>query len=135
MKVDEIMRMFTRIPMPPGQINLYKVLYQANVPLSLEQIADQMREGDTQSLNTLLLALSKRIDDGAGQKRDENLSEIFEFSAVAFGKKLNMRQELRDAINRCPQLLEIIKSLSVQEIYEQYGRFPADESKYLDLKC
>ena len=132
MTTEEIIQMLTRRPVPPGQICLYKVLYQADGPLTLQEIADQMRESDTQSLNMLLLALANRVAaDKRGSWRDI-LVEIFEIRSE---QDLRLRPEMREAIERCPQLLDIIQATPVQSIYEQYGRFPQDESKYLRLEC
>jgi hypothetical protein len=63
--------------MPPGQINLYKTLYEAHDFLSLENISLKIRDGDTKSLGGILLTLGKRI----------NLTEDFPGPEVLFHKK------------------------------------------------
>jgi len=48
--IDLIFRVITRIPIPPGQITLFKALYENPAGLSKPELADAIRNGDEKSL-------------------------------------------------------------------------------------
>jgi hypothetical protein len=131
----EILKMFTRIPMPPGQVCLYKVLYEARTSLTLKQVAEAMRESNEESLKQVLSALATRIDGHGRASWDVVINKIIRVMSGGGTIELRIRPELRDAIESCPELREIIIKMTVDEIYARYGRFPGDESKYLKLTC
>lgn len=60
-----------RLPIPPGQLTLFKALYEAgDRGLMRGELAEQMRWGDNQSLKGVLGALGRRINGTKGLDED-----------------------------------------------------------------
>jgi hypothetical protein len=63
---DLVSRAITRISVPPGQITLFKVLFERPDRLSKREIANLIRDGDEKSLTGVLAALTNRINGTEG---------------------------------------------------------------------
>lgn len=102
---------------PPGQISLYRALYFADQPLTVNSIAHMIRHGDVESTWGVIGALSNRIGDATS--RSPKYETFFDVETKDGTKYFRMRRELREAIESMPELFEAIK-LPVSEIFERY---------------
>ena len=111
---DLILRVITRIPVPPGQITLYKALYENPDGLSRAQLADAIRNGDEKSLGGVLFALANRVNSTPGlDTMRPGLQVLIERDESREGVHYRLRQETRAAIDCLPKLLaEMAKPVS-----------------------
>ena len=113
---DLIRRVITRLPIPPGQITLFKALYENPDGLSKAQLADAIREGDEQSLTGVLAALTKRVNGTSGLDTTKpGLRFLIARDASRDGVSYRMRPETRAVIDRRPRLRDAMDK-SVSEI-------------------
>jgi hypothetical protein len=119
-----IKQAITRIPISPGQLSLYKVLYEAGKnALSTSKLAKRMRWGDKKGLTGVLGALGHRINNTTeALKQAKPGIELF-FNVSKYGDewRYSMRPELRAAIDDLPELRSVF-TLTVDEIYKKYDR-------------
>jgi len=127
MKVSEIVHILKRIPISPGQLCLFKVLYFANQPLTLNSIAFMMRQGHRNELPGILGALTNRIawTEGVADLPDPAYLALLDVTTVNGIDHFTMRPELRAAIDQIPKLRKIIQNFTVDEIYERYDHGPS----------
>jgi hypothetical protein len=132
MRVDEIKFVLKRKPISPGQLALFKVLYHANQPLTLNSIAYMMRGGHLDELIGVLGALTNRImlTEGVEDLPDPAYLALFDVEIVNGLEHFTMRPELREAIEKLPPLRKIIEKFTVDEIYQRYQH---GEAHWLDL--
>lgn len=119
--VNDILRVITRKSISPGQITLYKALYEAGKPgLSKSELAAKIREKDEVSLTGVLGALGNRVNQTDGLKTQEKgLALLIKKEKVHGELHYRMRSELRKAIESLPQLREAI-NLTAGKIYAKY---------------
>ncbi len=119
--VDDILRVITRKSVSPGQITLYKALYEAgDQGLSKSELAAKVREKDEVSLTGVLGALGNRVNQTDGLKtQTKGVALLIEKDKVKGELHYRMRSELRKAIEALPQLREAI-NLTVGKIYAKY---------------
>ncbi len=132
MKVDEIKHILKRKPISPGQLALFKVLYYANQPLTLNSMAYMMRSGHFDELTGLLGALTNRImlTEGVEDLPNPAYLVLFDVEIVNGVEYFTMRPEFRKAIEKLPPLRKVIEKFTVDEIYERYQH---GEAHWLDL--
>lgn len=132
MSIDEIKHILERKPIPPGQLTLFKVLYHADQPLTLNSIAFMMRHGHLDELKGVLGALTNRIawTEGVEDLPNPAYLAFFGVETVNGIEHYTMRPELRKAIDEISELRKIIEKFTVDEIYE---RFDHGEAYWLDL--
>jgi len=132
MTTGDIRDILMRIPIPPGQLALYKALYCTNQALTKLTLALIMREGDEERADKVMMALAKRIKGTPGFEDvpQPAYQVLFEEEIVDGERYFTMRPELRHAIDRIPALKKVMDELSVIEIYQ---RFDHGESWWLDL--
>lgn len=110
----------TRRPIPPGQITLYKALYEAQDSwMSTRELADAIRWSDNVSLRGVLGALGLRANQTEGTGGLLGLDVLIETQESDGELRYRMRPELRKAIDRLPPLRAAI-NLSVESIYACY---------------
>lgn len=129
----DIKDILTRKSISPGQLALYKVLYWADQPLTLNSIAFMMREGDDDSADKVMMNLAGRI---LGTPGFENIPRpayhvLFAEEMVNGIRHFTMQPQLRQAIDALPELKRVIEKLSVDAIYE---RFDQGEEWWLSIK-
>uniref|UniRef100_B8HP62 Uncharacterized protein n=1 Tax=Cyanothece sp. (strain PCC 7425 / ATCC 29141) TaxID=395961 RepID=B8HP62_CYAP4 len=118
---DDIRKIVTRRPIPPGQITLYKVLYEESGKwLSNNKLSEKMRWNDKESLRGVLGALGNRVNRTNGLSTDmQGIEVLLETDEENDSSSYRMRSELREVIDREPKLREAI-ILSVPEIHERF---------------
>jgi uncharacterized protein YdeI (YjbR/CyaY-like superfamily) len=124
MNTQKIIEMLTRIPVPPGQLALYKALYFADQPLTVNSLSYMMRRGDAESAQNVMNALANRISgtEGVDLTPDTpHFLEAFERHEVAGKWRYTMRSELRDAIDSLPKLRDVLETMTFEEIYQTYS--------------
>jgi hypothetical protein len=112
----------TRIPIPPGQLSLYKALYEAGEKgLNTSELANRMRWGDKKGLTGVLGALGNRINNTTKALKTSKPGIGLFFKISKAGKEWHyaMCSELREIINDLPELRNIF-TLTVDEIHEKY---------------
>ena len=126
---DLIRRVITRIPIPPGQITLFKALYENPDGLSRTQLAETIRDGDEKSLTGILAALTNRVNGTPGLEAIRpGLQFLIERDASRGGVYYSLRQETRIAIEGLPKLRETM-AMPVIEIRAAFK----DEKTWLIL--
>lgn len=130
MKVEEIKHILRRIPISPAQLALFKVLYYADQPLTLNSIAYMI--GQRSELAGVLGALTNRIawTEGVEDLPDPAYLAFFDVEPINNIEHYVMRPELRKAIGEISALRKILEKFTVDEIYERYDH---GESYWLDL--
>lgn len=127
--VEKIRFIIARKSIPPGQITLYKALYEAGEQGLLKaELAKIIRDGDEDSLAGLLGGLGTRVNMTEGYKKGPGIGMLLEYERINGEWRYWMRPELRAAIDSLPRLQAELK-LSVEEIYEKYQ----DERQWLRL--
>jgi hypothetical protein len=126
---DLIRLVITRRRVPPGQITLYKVLYENPDGLSRAQLAAAIRNGDEKSLGGVLFALANRVNStpGLGTMRP-GLPLLIERDESRDGIYYRLRQETRAVIDCLPKLLDEMKK-PVSDIRQT----AKDEKSWLEL--
>jgi hypothetical protein len=113
---DLIRSAITRIPIPPGQITLFKALYENP-------------EGDEKSLTGVLAALTNRVNGTPGLDTTKpGLQFLIERDASRDGVYYRLRPETRSVIQTLPRLRDAMAK-SVNEIRFLF----ADETSWLVL--
>ena len=113
---DLVSRAITRIPVPPGQITLFKVLFERPDGLSKREIANLIRDGDEKSLTGVLAALTNRINGTGGlETAKPGLEFLIERERSRGGSYYRLRPETREVIEGLKPLREAM-SRSVEEI-------------------
>jgi hypothetical protein len=129
--VDQIIRIISRGPIPPGQITLYKALYEAYPDSVLQtELAHRIRHNDTRSLTGVIGALGNRVNQTPGLEVEKPGAFFLIERDEADGLSYRMSQELRRAIDAIPALLAVL-SLTVDDIFEKYK----DEQNWLRVEC
>ena len=126
---DLILSVITRIPVPPGQITLFKAPYENSDGLSKAQLADTIRDGNEKSLTGVLAALTNRVNGTPGLDTTRpGLQFLIERDASRDGVYYRMRPETRAVIDRLPRLRDAMaKPVSeIRTIFE-------DEKSWLVL--
>jgi hypothetical protein len=115
-----VSRVITRIPVPPGQITLFKVLFERPGGLSKREIADLIRNGDEKSLTGVLAALTNRVNGTEGLETSRpGLELLIERDRAPGGSYYRMRPETREVIEGLKPLLEAM-SRPVEQIREAF---------------
>jgi hypothetical protein len=113
---DLIASAVTRIPIPPGQITLFKVLFEHPDGLSKREIADLIRDGDEKSLTGVFAALTNRVNGTPGLETTKpGLELLIERDRSSGGSHYRMRPETREVIEGLKPLREAM-SRPVEEI-------------------
>ncbi|MFW6126127.1 MAG: hypothetical protein ACOC58_03390 [Chloroflexota bacterium] len=102
---------------PPGQITLYRALYFADQPLTINSVAHMIREGDVESTWGVIRALSTRIGDATS--KSPKYEAFFEVETKDGTRYFRMRPEVREAIESIPELLDVMK-WPVRKIFARY---------------
>ncbi|MCP4541293.1 MAG: HNH endonuclease [Chloroflexi bacterium] len=119
--VEAIQHVLTRKFIPYGQMTLYHALYAAGERgLSKTELAEQIRDGDTDSLTGVFGALGGRINGSGPFKAQKPGTGLF-FKRVRRDNDWHycMYPELREAIEKLPGLHEAI-TWSLDEILDKY---------------
>jgi len=120
--LDDIRRIVTRKSIPPGQITLYKALYEAGYNrVSKTQLADKIRWSDDESLIGVLGALGNRVVQTEGLSSDASVFDLMIERGERNGELYyRMLPDLRTVINSLPTLREAM-ALSVEEIHAKFN--------------
>ena len=120
--LNDIRRIVTRKSIPPGQITLYKVLYEVgDQSVSNSILADQMRWGDTVSLRGVLGALGNRVNQTEGLTTQRSVFDLMIERGERNGELYyRIRPDLRTIINSLPALRQAM-ALSVEEIHAKFN--------------
>jgi hypothetical protein len=134
---DEIVEVIARIPVPPGQITLYKALYESRDWVSKEDLADKIRHGNEKSLTCVFGPLSKRVDGTQFLGRRPGFKPGFKFLIEKkddVGGKIayRMRPELLKTMERHPRL-EKLREAMKPEVERIFERFTEDPTTWLRL--
>jgi hypothetical protein len=87
---DDYLRVLTHIPVPRGQQQLYKALYDAgDEGLTHEELVDVMGRRDLQDLSGVLGALGRRISGipGYGESRRPGVEMVISYEQLADGQQ------------------------------------------------
>lgn len=120
--VNDIRLVVTRKPTPPGQITLYKALYEAdNAWVSKTELANQIRWNDSQSLTGIIGAIGNRVNQTKGLATQAPSGSALLLEKYEDRSELHyrMRLELRAVIDTLPKL-KVDIGLSVAEIHTKY---------------
>ena len=123
-KPQIITRIMTRIPIPPGQISLYKILYEVGShSLRTSDLASRMHRRDKRELSGVLGALGNRINHTTEELQQARPGIEFLFNVSKYGDECRyaLRLEVRDVIDHLPELRRVLR-LTVEEIYKTYDR-------------
>jgi endonuclease/exonuclease/phosphatase family metal-dependent hydrolase len=126
--MDDVLHVLTRMPIPPGQVALFKALRDAEPEgLTQDELAERMRWGDPRSLRGVLGALGKRVNETPG----------FEDSRPGI-RFLVHRDEVAGTYRALPLLLRAIEALprleeALQQEYEDADVARRDPPSWLDL--
>lgn len=120
--LDDIRRIVTRKSIPPGQITLYKALYEAGYNrVSKTELADKIRWSDDESLTGVLGALGNRVSLTEGLTIQGSVFDLMiergEHNGALYYRML---PNLRTIINSLPALREAM-ALSVEEIHAKFN--------------
>ncbi len=127
--INMILRVITRIAIPPGQITLFKALYENPEGLSKARLADTIRDGDEKSLTGVLAALTNRVNGTPGLDATKpGFKFLIERDASGDGIYYRMRPQTRAAIDTLPRLCAAM-GMPVGEIREVF----ANEKSWLVL--
>jgi hypothetical protein len=111
-----ISRVIARIPVPPGQITLFKVLFERPDGLSKREIANLIRGGDEKSLIGVFAALTNRVNGTEGlETAKPGLELLIERERSHSGSYYRLRPETREVVESFKPLREAM-SRSVEEI-------------------
>lgn len=119
-EIDVIRRIIARIKIPPGQITLYKVLYEQPDGLSKKELATVIRDDNEESLRGVLGALGRRVNETqafSGAKPGIDL--LLERHRARGELFYRMRPKTRAAIDGIPELRRAI-DLPVAEIRSRF---------------
>ena len=126
LNTDQLIAIFKHTNIPPGQMNLFKLLYE-NDPrgLTLKELAEMMRDGDLRSMQGVLNGLSRRI---AETNKIPNVAtpkyQVFFFiEGEGPYTRFRLFPEAKQAIDSIPEFIEVINTHSVDQIY---SKFPYD---------
>jgi hypothetical protein len=116
-------KVLTHTSIPPGQINLFKLLYE-NDPrgLTLKELADRMRDGDLRGMQGVLNGLARRISETKSipEVATPKYQVFFFIEGEGAETRFHLFPEAKQAIERLPELLSVIRQNSVQDVYEYY---------------
>ena len=120
---DKIVEVITRIPVPPGQITLYKALYDSRDGLSKKDLADLIRGGDEKSLTGVIAALSNRVKGTHSLGRlgfKFLIEQDHEDGQIVY----RMRPKVRETIEGDQRLDELRKAMKrpVKGIFRHFNR-------------
>ncbi len=97
-RVPFIRRVLNRMPIPPGQLDLYRVLYGAgDRTLTGGELAANMGR-PIDKLNGVLGALGRRVNETPGAKGKEGICALLEVHNADGNWHYRMRPELRQAL-------------------------------------
>jgi endonuclease/exonuclease/phosphatase family metal-dependent hydrolase len=126
--LDDVLRVLTRKPIPPGQVALFKALRDTEPHgLTHDELAGRIRWGDEGSLKGVLGALGRRVNETEG------------FEASRPGTRfLVHRDETSGAYRALPILLRAIEALpqleeALRRDLESIYAVRADPSSWLEL--
>jgi hypothetical protein len=120
-QVEAIQHVLTRSFIPYGQMTLYYALYRAgDEGLFKTELAEEIRDGDIQSLTGILGALGNRINNSEPFEAENPGTKAFFEREWRNGQwHYRMRPELREAIEDLPGLHEVV-TWSLDEIRDTY---------------
>jgi hypothetical protein len=99
---DDYLRVLTHIPVPRGQQQLYKALYDAgDEGLTHDELVEVMGRRDRQDLSGVLGALGRRISGipGYGEARRPGVEMVISYEPLADGQqRLRLVPEMRRAL-------------------------------------
>jgi len=123
MNAEDIYDILTKKTIPPTQIAIFRCLRQRR-PLGCtrEDLANLMRDGNIRGVHGVFLALSQRIN-GAN---DTDCPEFFNKDEGYY----TLRPALWQAICRIPKLQDAVETMTVDEIYAEYGK--EDKSEWME---
>jgi len=128
-KLDDILLVLTRKPIPPSQIILYKALYEAYKAdkigigwMTKAKLASRIRVDDKVSFSGVLGALGNRVNHTTELRAQKPGIDLLVERDLAIGElRYRMRPELRIIIESLPDLRETLNR-SVDWIYEKCGQ-------------
>ncbi|MFC7129168.1 phospholipase D family protein [Haloferax chudinovii] len=94
-----------RRAMPRGQVTLLKCLYENDRPVSVEELADEIRGGDVDSCTSILGPLSKRINNTPEVSGEPGFSALIRKIQDEKQHYYELREESRRIIEDMPRLL------------------------------
>ena len=121
--VEQLRAIITHTNIPPGQLNLYKLLYEHDPQgLTLAQLADAMRDGDTRGMQSVLNAFSRRIAETEGIPNigTPKYQVFFFMEGEGENTRYRLFPEAKQAIESIPELMDAITAHTVTEIYEAF---------------
>jgi len=127
--VDAIRKVIVRLPIPPGQITLFKALYEHPDGLSRNELARIIRDGEEKSLTGVLGALGLRVNKtpGIGDSKP-GLRLFLETDGTRDRLVYRLWPETREAIKMVPPLRKAM-ALTVDEIFDRFDS--QDDSRWL----
>ena len=122
---NEIVEVITRKSVPPGQITLFKALYESPRGLSKAELALQIRDSDEKSLVGVLAALSKRVNKTQFHEKP-GFKFLIDRDRVEGQLVYIMRPELREAVEHHPALYKLCTAMAmpVEEIFKRFTEDP-----------
>jgi hypothetical protein len=119
-----ITHIMTRIPIPPGQILLYKALYEVDsYGLRTSGLASRMHRRNKKELRGILGALGNRINHTTEALKQSKPGIEFLFNVSKYGDecRYSLRPEVREVIDHLAELHRVLQ-FTVEEIYKRYDR-------------
>jgi hypothetical protein len=122
MDAQLIMYAVTRKSIPPGQLVIYKALWDAQGWLSQQELADKSHSGNVSSLMGAMRALANRVNQSSEELKQAN--QGFEVMIEKENRDdtwyYRMTTEMRQVIRSLDELEEVM-TLSVDEIREKFA--------------
>jgi hypothetical protein len=117
---ETLLRIITRRPIPPGQIALYKALYEHPAGMSKRQLATMIRWDDETSLAGVLGALGRRVNRTSGARK-QGIRVLMERRRETRDVFYRMHGPTRAVLNAIRPLVEAMR-LSIPDIRRRYDR-------------
>lgn len=119
-----IRRVLTRIPIPRGQLMLYKALYEAGRRgLTTTELADRILRKNRDELAGILGALGHRINGTDGIESECGIELLFDVDKSNGETHYHMRPVLRHEIDE-HELLKKELGCSMGTLFEEYAEKP-----------
>ncbi|MFN8376842.1 MAG: hypothetical protein U0694_28715 [Anaerolineae bacterium] len=122
--VNTIMYVVTRNPIPPGQLTIYKVLFDAGDDwISQQELAADATRGNVVALNGALRGLANRVHQTSTELKQANQGYELMIEKVERDGQwfYRMTPALRSVIECLPQLHEAM-TLSVEDIRKKFEK-------------
>ncbi|NWF67930.1 MAG: hypothetical protein HXY40_02475 [Chloroflexi bacterium] len=119
-----VLLVVTRKPIPPGQLVLYKVLYDAGDGwVGQKELAQQTHSGSVAALNGVLRALANRVDQTSAEFKREKHGFALMIEKIAHEGEWYYRitPELRQVIDSTPHLKDTM-ALSIADIHAKHSK-------------